>query len=403
MSGAAFAILANTLVTALFAVTFFALAWLNPSFGRVRWFGISYAAGIMTPFSEFLIPRVPFPDIFITTSYASFVAAFALMAAALAKFYGRQPRWLVLGLLTAAAIATRFAIWGGARNTFPYELFYQLPFALMMLVCAATVYLVSPRRFIDNALSATYVVVAAHFLLKPFLAVMLGSGAAATAYIDSRYALFSQASTGLLLVAVGLLLVVIVVREMLIETALSANIDGLSGLPNRYSFDLQAEDALSRARQAGTSVAFLMFDIDHFKKINDTFGHSAGDEAIRAVGGLFRRLLPDGAIVGRLGGEEFAVMLEGANAATARLFAEQVRAGLRDIRIDQAPGRVVTFSVGIASAADRGSKLAELMLAADRALYDAKQAGRDRVCMAASALGAVLGSNDNVSRKHTVH
>lgn len=157
-----------------------------------------------------------------------------------------------------------------------------------------------------------------------------------------------------------------------------SQIDHLSGLLNRRGFEERAAAML--ARRAGSALAVC--DIDHFKRINDTHGHAVGDRAIRRMAKLIRDAAGDEAIVGRIGGEEFAVLLPMATPAVARLLCEAVRTALA------APGEDVTLptftsSFGVA-AAGPGEPLTSLMERADAALYDAKRTGRDRVVAAAS-------------------
>jgi diguanylate cyclase (GGDEF)-like protein len=154
-----------------------------------------------------------------------------------------------------------------------------------------------------------------------------------------------------------------------------AHHDGLTALPNRVLFRQEMERELARARR-GEAVAVLCIDLDHFKRVNDTHGHAAGDEVIRA----FARLLDGPArktdLVVRYGGEEFAVLMPETSAAQAAGFAERIRRQLEalDLRV----GWPLTASFGVAQLA-AGESGAELVAAADRALYQAKGAGRNRV------------------------
>jgi diguanylate cyclase (GGDEF)-like protein len=120
-----------------------------------------------------------------------------------------------------------------------------------------------------------------------------------------------------------------------------------------------------------------ILDIDHFKRINDEHGHAAGDEALRHLVTLIGRRARAGDVLGRLGGEEFGVLLDGADAAGAQRYAQDLRAALADARRDDVPP--FTISVGVAELADGDGSAEGMLLAADRAMYAAKENGRDRV------------------------
>ncbi len=157
----------------------------------------------------------------------------------------------------------------------------------------------------------------------------------------------------------------------------SAATDVKTGLLNASAWREQAEGRLRRAAAAKQPVALLMIDLDHFKQINDTYGHLAGDEALRAVGASLLRDLRDRDAVGRFGGEEFAVLLENVTRDAAMALAERVRASIRNVAL--ADGGRLSASVGVAHEAGTQYGLQALLAAADVALYEAKSSGRDLV------------------------
>lgn len=126
----------------------------------------------------------------------------------------------------------------------------------------------------------------------------------------------------------------------------------------------------------GESVGVVMFDLDRFKRINDSFGHDAGDRVLAAVGGTIRSLLRPGDVFGRMGGEEFAVAIRSKDPRAARLFSERVRAAVESIRLERLP--IITISAG-AVVLKKGEKPMEALKRADSHLYAAKAAGRNRV------------------------
>ena len=168
------------------------------------------------------------------------------------------------------------------------------------------------------------------------------------------------------------------------ETAMR---DGLTGLYNRRAFDEHLKQAIGREdRRDGGRFALLLIDIDHFKKLNDTFGHPAGDAALRHTAALLKGHLRSGDQDARFGGEEFAVIMAGADEAGALHLAERIRHGIEKGQLIFDGARLsVTVSVGAAVWPRDGASGPELVAAADRALYSAKQGGRNRVVVATAA------------------
>jgi diguanylate cyclase (GGDEF)-like protein len=390
MNGAVFALATNAGVALLFSACFAVIAL---SYRRQRaalWFAGSYGIGVLTPVSELLVRFSDTPGIFVAISYASFLAGLLAMSAALAAFHGRRPHWGAIGTIFAIGIAVRALIWGGTRNNLAYELAYQFPFSVAALLGCATLLRVERPRTLHVALAVSFALLGFHFLAKPFFAVAFGSGSTAAEYAGSTYALFSQATSGILLVSIGLLLLLLVVQRAVAQSQLDAETDPLSDIANRRGFDRQAQDALARARRYGRPVSAVMFDLDHFKAINDTYGHAAGDDTIAAFAALLRRSAPQSAIIGRIGGEEFAMLLERTTGESAHLSAQAIRVAVADLAESGLPP--ATVSGGVAEWAP-GESLAELMRRADQASYQAKNEGRDRICRAPDAPGAAHCAN----------
>jgi diguanylate cyclase (GGDEF)-like protein len=169
-----------------------------------------------------------------------------------------------------------------------------------------------------------------------------------------------------------------------------AYIDGLTGIFNRRFFELRIAEEMERARRYEGSLAVIMLDIDHFKRLNDEFGHLLGDEVLRQVSSVFSQQLRKIDVVCRYGGEEFAILLPQTTAEHALSVADKLR---REVAAWQFPGvpRAVTISAGAASYPVHGSSRDELVKAADSALYAAKQAGRNCVCAAGAARATAIG------------
>jgi diguanylate cyclase (GGDEF)-like protein len=160
-----------------------------------------------------------------------------------------------------------------------------------------------------------------------------------------------------------------------------ASIDGMTGLNNRRHFLVLAESEWARFRRYARPLALLMMDIDLFKSVNDTHGHDVGDEVIKSVAGILQSQKRTSDIVGRLGGEEFALILPEATLDSAVAAGERLRQLVADYVITVAGRRIpITISVGASICHADMSGVEELMKQADIALYDAKRSGRNRVC-----------------------
>jgi len=164
--------------------------------------------------------------------------------------------------------------------------------------------------------------------------------------------------------------------------------DGLTGLFNRHFMESALERELHRAARQGTPLAVMMLDVDHFKVLNDTFGHEAGDVVLREVADSFRRALRDEDIICRYGGEEFVVIMPDATEETAVRRAEMIRKVVSEIRMHFRGELLgsVTVSVGIAMYPDAGKDGGNLIRLADGALYRAKHAGRNQVMLDSSGV-----------------
>ncbi len=170
------------------------------------------------------------------------------------------------------------------------------------------------------------------------------------------------------------------IEERNSELREKAATDFLTGLPNRRHFLARAEQEIARAQRYGHALSLLMIDIDHFKAINDGFGHPAGDRAIIAVGGHCADACRSSDLAGRLGGEEFAMLLPEAGLAEAQAVAERLRLGTQALQVLEDGRRLpVSISIGIASLEPGDAGPDALLARADRALYAAKNAGRDCV------------------------
>lgn len=162
-----------------------------------------------------------------------------------------------------------------------------------------------------------------------------------------------------------------------------AELDGLTGLGNRVQFDRRLAQELAENQRHGHAVSLAMIDADHFKKINDTFGHPAGDEVLIGIAKILITCSRSTDIPCRYGGEEFAIIMPNTQPADAEVVCQRIRMALSEVVWPRHPDRTVTVSIGLAGVSGASAVTSSsLVQRADSALYDAKRSGRNRVVAA---------------------
>jgi diguanylate cyclase (GGDEF)-like protein len=190
-------------------------------------------------------------------------------------------------------------------------------------------------------------------------------------------------SPGLLLLALP---PVVLLQRSLLHAQLqaAARTDAKTGLLNAAAWQREADTEIVRARRTGETLALLIVDIDHFKRVNDTYGHLVGDQVLGVVAATLRSQVREYDVIGRFGGEEFVVLLPHADVTEARRVAERLRRRIGRMAVPVDDVMIsVTISAGVAVLSMHGDDLLDLLAAADLALYRAKELGRDRICLPA--------------------
>lgn len=387
MSGASFILSINIAVAGLLAAAFMAVAAYDGRRLAARWMAAAYLIGMGYYVVELAIPTLHDAIPAVVVAFAVLLVATAVFNAGLAAKYAVRTPWLIMLAFVAAATVTVATVQDLPRQSPARMMAYQFPYAVMQLTGLAIVWVGNRKRDpLARLLMTVLVLSAAQFVSKPFLAAALGGwGANPQSYNGTVYAMVSQSLGTVFAVAIALLILVILVRDALGEASARSEIDALSGLLNRGGFERQAETVLLRAARHGMPVSLVLTDLDHFKAVNDTYGHASGDRVIESFAAFLRETGVSGHIAGRIGGEEFAVLLPGTNLAAARLFAEGTRSSFGSLPIDPLPlSHRCTASFGVAELQPLES-FRDMMRRADAALYEAKKAGRDQVRIAGEA------------------
>lgn len=187
---------------------------------------------------------------------------------------GRRPPRVVVPAIVAISLAGRMMLDDTMRNTIGYGLVYQFPFYAMLLLC--TVVAVGAVREQRDpwwaGLGVVFAITASYFLVKPIFAAVFGSGQSMRDYVDSGYALFSQALGGLLTISTALSVLLMIVRSILRTTRAESETDLLTCIANRRGFERCAGLAIAAARRAGEPMTAILLDLDHLKQVNDRFG-----------------------------------------------------------------------------------------------------------------------------------
>jgi diguanylate cyclase (GGDEF)-like protein len=181
-----------------------------------------------------------------------------------------------------------------------------------------------------------------------------------------------------------------------------SQVDGLTGIANRPHFIELAVGTLVASQKTNQEVCVVLCDLDHFKAINDQYGHAAGDVALKQVVEAFRTHLRPYDVFGRVGGEEFGVLLPGCTLESARERCEELRRAVADLVLHH-EGREISLSAsfGVETTASCGYELRQLLANADAALYQAKHAGRNRVVAYDSSLSGFFSSMTTTGRFRT--
>lgn len=380
MSAAGFVLANNIFVAELFAAAFLVIAWRSPRAISARWLALAYAIGILNAGLEFVLPLQPHPELLGLFVFAVALAAFAVSAIGLAAHYAVKPPLGALALILATSILANAVLMDQhSTSSLPRALVYQLPYFFVHLVGAWVVFRARKRSALDLTLLFFLLLSGAQFVAKPFLAASLGESST-QAYLQSLYGAYSQLFTALLLITNGVLMLLIIVREEMAEMTSRSETDKLSGLLNRRGFEDRARVVILNTRRLGRPLSAVVADLDHFKTINDTHGHEAGDRVITAFADVLTSAGNAPRLLSRMGGEEFAILMPGATLEAAQSYAEDVRSSFAALSIAAlGPGQRFSASLGVTELGSSDS-LSDLLRRADAALYEAKRGGRDRVC-----------------------
>ena len=385
--------LINPLIALVFAGVFFAI-WMRDREARhVLGFAGAYALlGIGFLWSQFS-PAENARYWLNLTNIPYFLGSMLLIRSAAARVGRRVPMGLVWAV--GAFLAGLLVIASQFPDNPQVDLYMSnTAMGLLFLVGAQA----TSNRRRDNIADAMVfwmlVVTCAQFLVRPSVSFMIEGALATESYRQSIYYSTLNAAVAVNSLGLALALIAACALDTIRSEREAMARDQLSGLLNRGVFERKVKAAIQRAEDKGVPLALVIGDIDHFKNVNDIFGHIAGDHAIASFGKLIGRTIRDSDIAGRVGGEEFCILVWNCEESGAEGLAERLRTRTAAIRIKDAAALDLrlTASFGVCELR-RGEGFTSAYSRADEALYRAKGAGRDRVVSASSTSDSASGAD----------
>jgi diguanylate cyclase (GGDEF)-like protein len=312
----------------------------------------------------------------------AFILAWVALLALAPWFRRRAPRgekalvWITIQLYSVGnAVA---AVWAGLVTT---------PHVMVLIGGVAVAFFLFDLRAVVSGMISASVIIAASIVGTLAGWIPYAPMLARAPYVDGRISPWWLAFMGVISLAVGLALITLFVylttrlRDRELQLHEVARTDPLTGVSNRRRFLELFALEFERVQRYGGELSCVMLDLDHFKGINDRYGHAVGDRVLVAAADAFRSSLRTADVIARWGGEEFALLLPQTNLTGAQAVAERCRRALEEATITAEGARIrVTVSVGVAGLRGGGVDSPDaLMRSADAALYEAKHSGRNRV------------------------
>ncbi|MDW6021681.1 GGDEF domain-containing protein [Mesorhizobium sp. BAC0120] len=374
--------LLNPSISLVLATAFFALWLYQRRHRHVAVLALGYAAAA----GGFLLQYFILPPGFNATKVASNVLFFTTtlcIASAIISRCGRRVPILAFGVLTAGGLGA-FCWFMFVDPDLPWRI-YSINFALgaMCLVAGAELRAIQGRTAIHRVLLGLALAAGLNFFVRPLLCMYVdGPYETYEGFYRSIYWTTVLLTHAILSIAIALTLIASIALDLIAELRSESETDPLSGLLNRRGFMERTSKILADVERRGVPVSLVICDLDHFKQVNDDLGHVAGDLVISGFAGFLREATAAEHAAGRIGGEEFAIILPGADLTAARLFAEGTRAAFAMLAVEGLPeSRRFSASFGVAELI-QGEGVAELLARADAALYLAKREGRNCVRVA---------------------
>jgi len=285
---------------------------------------------------------------------------------------------LHLGFYSVAFIALTAAV-VLSSDAGPRVIIVNVGYGTMFLITFVSLLGANHKSFIDKAILWIVALHIIDFMLRPIITVLAEGAIPMSEYRESVYysiinvvLMVKTLNTAIVLIGVSVYDFVQVIRDR-------ADTDGLTGLRNRTAFEMAIAGPIEKAEQSREEISLIIVDIDHFKQVNDLWGHQTGDEVIGELARLMQKMIRDDDVAGRIGGEEFCLLVRDCSPQDTIRLAERIRQAFANV-IHPAIGDSMRLTASFGIAYLRGGQTYhELFGRADAALYRAKGSGRDRV------------------------
>lgn len=375
-------LLSDAVVTLLLAVIFFSMRLMDRRIKGTLWGGVSFIAlAVLFTTTEL---RAKSLDIGIEAVawMLSFIFGAAMLVGVARKYEKNIPKHFIFALFGLQIGIVTYGAYMNMSHDY-WEILGRVPAVILLIGSLLILIQAKANRFIDFAMGLNIILLIALFVYRGVWFADIFS--APLAIDDPSFVTHAILLVVATLITVGLTALTFIISAILgnlSRVRQQSAIDGLSRLLVHSEFKDQAAVLFSEAKNQGLPATIIMADFDHFKHVNDTYGHQAGDEVIAAFGALLNDARADQDIAGRIGGEEFAIVSVGRHSESAQKFAERLRSALQAMNFNFFPANeCVTASFGVAER-QYDETLESIMARVDRALYEAKQTGRNKVCIA---------------------
>lgn len=371
----------SPIVSLFCSATFFILWWREKETLHLLSFCISFALcsfGVLV--SHFLIPEMSYANLLVSMSlYALGTAAYFW---GLCNRIESKPPLTLMGITTVLGMVIACILTAGVE-----DVFFRF-YASMLTV--AVLFIIGTRNFRQNmrithenkAIILTCLAVIILLILSPLIGRFFDPLMNGNIYNGSLQWTLTIFFVNICVVALSVWLILAHSKDLLERLKSVSQQDFLTGLKNRQGYEDGFDSLLADSKEKQLPTSVIIADIDNFKNINDVYGHQMGDRVIKAIGGIVSKVARDCDVAGRVGGEEFSLVLWNTDEAVAILVAKQICTTFSELSDSTLPAGINhTASIGVTCSHDSSLTKAELYSQADKALYRAKLTGKNKVCV----------------------
>ncbi|WP_197921679.1 GGDEF domain-containing protein [Aurantiacibacter sediminis] len=361
----------------VFAALFLAVWWRAGLGRQVLAFAAGYAAFALGFIVTHLLPTGAAATFFVTQAFYSLASVLLIWGAC--HRAGRPAHLRTLfGIYCIAAVSLLAAV-SISDDAGPRLVLINAGYAMMFLVAFVSLADAPRRTLVDTAILIVLALHTVDFMVRPVLTSMAEGAIPAAEYRESLYYTIINMVLMLKTLNTAIVLLGACVYDGIVKVREGANIDPLTSLCNRRAFEAEVARTLSQSTHTGEQVSLVIADIDHFKQVNDLWGHQAGDKAIAGMGTLLARMSRPHDLLGRVGGEEFCILVRHCGEADAAQLADRMRLAFARSTFPEIGDHIsLTASFGVAERRP-GESYDRLFSRADAALYAAKNNGRNRI------------------------